>query len=873
MGQSVRSRSTKAALFSMASAFILSGPVVAHAQVGGQTASTNIEIDAGPLGDRVLELSETLGVNIFAPGALVAGKSAQALSGSYSTEEALNVMLVGTGLEAIRGPNGGYVLAAAPTGVDQNELQQARTTENKTVQEPLIPDRIIVTGTKKGLSLQETDISVAIYDSEFIEQQVIFDVEDVLLRSANASINGNAGLNGLSIRGVTAIPLASPGSGATSNVYVDGAPNSPDANLSPTNLWDISQVEILRGPQSTIQGRNALAGAVVIDTADPEYQFGANFRALAGNQDQRRYSSMVTGPIVKDQIAFRLAADYREFDAGVVNANTDSRSRFQEALDLRGKLLIEPIQLDGLRIELTASYVDSEAGDFNLVTPSGAIVEPTADGRDAVFIDGAFDDFDPFGDVTFGQAGFGRLDDVEVSRGLLDVRYDLNETWTLVALGTLESTSRSVQLLPSSGSEIDNSVYSAELRAEFNHGALTGWIGGYYFNQDQENVSAFNFNLNALGLPTVPTGSLAVRATESVEKTENAALFADISYEVNEKWELGFGFRVDYEEFSNPGTITSVFTNPADCVFADTSPIAPGLGCSLPLGGDGTNQTDPLEADYSALLPRASITYRIDDKKSLSINIQRGYRAGGGYLFQPEITSPLTNEEFDPEYLTNFELAFRSLWLEDRLRLNANAFFALWDDQQVTIPDPDGIGLGAQILNAGSSEFYGLEVDVAYQVDDELSVFGSLGLLETEYTDFPFAVSPPAPAGNPFENLEGNEFDIAPNVTASAGFTYDHSSGLFLTGNVAYTGEQFSDVENLSIDAVDDYTIVNARAGYKYQWAEISVFANNVLGDRFITSQNLAQAGTGSGTVTPVGNPFFFVSDPRLFGVELRTRF
>ena len=126
-------------------------------------------------------------------------------------------------------------------------------------------EEIVVTGTKRNLSIQDTQTSVTVLTGRQIEEQGIVSLEDILLRTPNVAGGGSNSLNTASIRGVVLQGVsATTDNGFTSNVYIDGSPNSFNANQGANNLWDVAQVEVLRGPQSTVQGRNALAGAIII---------------------------------------------------------------------------------------------------------------------------------------------------------------------------------------------------------------------------------------------------------------------------------------------------------------------------------------------------------------------------------------------------------------------------------------------------------------------------------------------------------------------------------------------------------------------------------------------------------------------------------
>lgn len=734
---------------------------------------------------------------------------------------------------------------------------QKTNAPNALVVDTLLAEEIVVTGTKRNASLQDTETSVAVFSSKMIREQALFNVVDILLRTANVATAGGDALNNLSIRGITLGGVGFAGTGATANVYVDGAPNSFNSNQGASNLWDVAQVEILRGPQSTVQGRNALSGAVVIRTADPEYDYGLDARILIGSQENRQFSAAVTGPIIDDQLAFRLVADYREIDFGVTNVDTGIPARFREDLTLRGKLLFEPQSLEGLRIELTGTFTDTSFGEFNEVNSQVAGDDPL------------LADFDPFGDETFGNQS--RLEDNQVARLISDIQYAVNENWTVFAIGTMEDVNRDTQFGLDGSSISRDRTYSGELRSGFEYERVSGWFGGYYFRQKIPNTISFTGPF--FGLPVDPPDSVFILDTASEEVTENYALFADITVDINQTWSVNIGARYDWESFDNSGLVGTSASDPATCVIQAFVPFIGGAPCASVLP---TTSEPPTQADFNAFLPRATITYNIDDLRSVSFGIQRGYRAGGSFI-RGNANDGVQLLQFDPEFLTNYEISFRSQWLDQRLTVNANIFYSDWSDQQVSIPGPSGFALDVLTTNVGSSELYGLELDVTAQVTPQLSVFASLGLLHTEFTNFPFAVdgigNPVNTADPQFANLAGNEFNSAPAVNISAGATYEHDSGFFANGNVAYASSQFSDVTNLAINEADSYVLVNARVGYRTGPLELAIFANNLFDERFIQRQGLFTVNTATGTPEPNNPAFFIVNEPRIFGGEVRISF
>ena len=822
---------------------------VAHpaaAQTGNDDLTVRpVNIEAGNLKSSLFAVARLFDVNVIAPDALVVGKKSPPVNGRMTAQSAIRALLNGSGLSFERSASGAYVLANVNS---TDELPPPQNSSGNTTSiEPAVIEEVLVYGTKRGLSIQGTQASVALFTEDMIEEQVIIDVEDILLRTPNVSTEGNGALTALSIRGVGLVGVGNAGTGITSNVYVDNAPSSRAANQGAANLWDVEQVEILRGPQSTIQGRNALAGALIIRTADPEYDYDAKARVKVGNEDNRQYSVAFTGPIVTDQLAFRLAADYREVDFDVVDVPTERPTRFQEALTLRGKLLFEPEAVPGLRVKATGSYVEAEFGEFNVATAPVSATAP------------AFSDFDRFGNETF--AGSGRINTVEVQQGIIDAGYTLDDRWSFVLIGTIEDSFRNTNT-PLGGSDSEFELYSGEIRAVFDYERFRGWIGGYYYSEEESGTIKFS---SPAPFPTNPPNGAIILDSDQFVDTENYALFADITFDIDERWSINLGVRQDWESFSDTGLTSAATSNPADCVFDASVPVFGGLPCAaiFPSSSEPSR-----EADFNAFLPRGSITYAFDDWRSVSFGIQRGYRAGGSFVFALA-GEPIETFEFDAEFITNYEIAFRSQWLDEKLTVNANVYFADWTDQQVTIDELTPSPFDVRTINAGESELYGAEVTLAGEVHESFEVFASLGISKTEFTDFPFAAASVDPQ---FVNLAGNQFNTAPEFTGSLGFSFLHPSGFFTSWNVAYTDEQFSDIANLAENKTDSYALVNARAGYRFGHFEISLFANNLLDERVATRKNLFRVNNTTGVVTPTARGAFVVNDPRLFGVALTVR-
>ncbi|MEM1111228.1 MAG: TonB-dependent receptor [Pseudomonadota bacterium] len=725
--------------------------------------------------------------------------------------------------------------------------------ESGAASEQAVLEEVLVYGTKRGISIQETYDSVAVFTGAEFEEQALFKLEEVLLRSPNVTIDTNAGLRGVSLRGIYSSGLNNSG-GRTINTYIDGAPLSAEGSGIVFNLWDVDQVEILLGPQATTQGRNALAGAIVAKTADPEYQFGGKVRALGASDDTWQGSAMITGPIVDDQLAYRLSYDYREEDYDGFNAVNLVDNQRNDSTQARAKLLFEPAAIAGLRAELIINYTDffSSGNGTRVIAPDDDTPEAAS--------------FDPF-DLVDYDARSGE-NEYENTRYILDTQYVLDDHWYLAFVGSYEDVEREITSF-GAGAGVDlreDETYSMDLRFHFDYDSLTGWLGAYYFDETTEQNAGLLIDPTGFGVETTPPGITFVRNAARTRDVENWALYGDLVYRLNERWSVGIGARYDYEKLDDSGDQVDVSFSEEPCSATVGGTVT--LPCSLILS---SSSSDPLDTDYSAFLPRASVVYDMDESRSFSFAVSRGYRAGGVSTVGEE------NVEFDPEFLTNYELAFRSLWLDGDLTLNANVFFADWEDQQVRIPE--GTTLNEFItLNAGESELYGAEVRLDYVFSSALDMYFALGYVETEFTDFPYAVDEnqePLPGVSGFDNLAGNEFLAAPNWTATFGAAYRSEGGLMASFNANYRGSTYSDIENLEANATDSYWQVNARLGYEWIKLKASLFVINLFDEEFFTGINRELVSFSSGEVSVVpslvrGRNF---SRPRQLGLELEYSF
>ncbi len=722
------------------------------------------------------------------------------------------------------------------------------------VQNEPVFDEIVVTGQKIERTLQDTKESVAVLNAQLLDDFVLLDIEDVLASTANAfSFNGDEGFG---LRGITNNSVGTQGGGGElATLYIDGVAYTGDASrLGPRDLWDVEQVEILRGPQSTNVGRNALAGAIVIRTANPELgRTTGAVRAQVATDDTYALEGMLNVPLGED-VAFRVSGEYFETDGFVDNVVIGGEDDSREDILLRAKLLWEPT--DTFSAVLTGQYSDAEQGnDFYRGDLTGEFSrESSSDIR--------------------------ALDEYEAVTATLDLNWDIDENWSLRSISSFLSGGQdrlfdqdlgpTGGLLGATSGEGDDRNFAEELRLTYVGDRLRGVFGVYYIDIQIDDVTQGNFVINpatagvpAPLLPFYPANfDVAVDRSTELEQ-RNFALFGQLDLNVTDRLTATVGLRYDTEEQTTSGTVSNTLVNgtlpnPAD--FAAFGPLVVGgltqvnavLNSQL-----GQTVFAPAETDFDAWLPEFGLTYALTDNTNVAAFYKRGYRSGG-----VEIQTAGTQDFFEPEYLDNFEVALRHTSDDRRWVFNANAYYGIWSDQQVSVPVNGSIFL-FDTENAGRSLIAGVEVETQFRPNDRTFLFASLGYADTQFDEFcltgsQFAAQINAPAclseGVAGIDLDGFDFAQSPDWSGSIGGRYDVTDAVYVSGNVSYRDSSFSQVENVARFENDSAVLLNLRAGYERDGFEVAVFGRNILDEDYSLSRGPAAVG-GNATFIGLGNP------------------
>lgn len=638
---------------------------------------------------------------------------------------------------------------------------------------------VVVRGEKIARDLEDTTTSVGVVDRGRIESTGVRTLPEAFRLLGNVR-DADFIDSGILIRGINSEGVGGPAGRPLASVYIDGvAQTDQGVRRGALGLWDVEQVEVLRGPQSTVSGRNALAGAIRVQTKDPTFEWESAGQLRVGDRRQRGAAALVSGPL-SDSLAFRIAGEYAHQRGFVEYPRYAGLPRLEERRDddyhqLRGKLLWQPRGERGVRVLLShASAYDSPSYD-DVDGPSARV-----------------DWFDRKWGAqvlpVFVEARSGRN-----ASSALDASMPLGSRWKLTSLTTRarSKTDRPSVDLASTGL-ITQTEVAQELRLNYDAGPIWAVIGAYLNREDSQSE-------RDQVRPAQPT---VLRRDRSRSDVDNEAVFGEINISSGRITWLA-GARYDRED-QTAWSLAQRLNTLTGAVTSSTSSTT--------------------RASYDAFLPRVGATFAIDRYQSIGLTLQRGYRAGGAAV------NRLTGQtySYDPEYADNVELSYRLFSADRRLRVNANLFAMRWKNQQVNVPQIPGDFTSDLIVNAGESSVRGGEVEVQWRATATLDVFSSVGVADTEFREFEFVQF-----GAPL-NMRGKSFPQAPDLSVAVGGQWKRG-GWFVGGDAKYTGSALSRsvFEGLPPDRLPAYTVVNARAGYQWTRTRLSFYVDNALDEEY----------------------------------------
>lgn len=620
-------------------------------------------------------------------------------------------------------------------------------------------DTVTVIADKQGRSQRDTGTSLTVVDGQTLQAHGLDDSRAALGNLANVT---SAGVGNIApaVRGVDGTGPATgsdaffAGTRPRLSLSIDGRPASyNEIVFGGDSLWDVQQIELLRGPQSLLQGRNAIAGTLAIKTRDPSWEPEGSVRVLAGNRDRRQAAFAVSGPLAGDQIAFRIAGDVQRqhsyLDFTPIPGASDP-GEF-ETRTLRGKLLFKPDALPDFSALLTFQHAQSRAPQLESVSRpfdedrTSTPDMPVFDNRSNVLI----------ADTQWRLSDRLRWDNL-ISATDLHVKRD-------APVGTGIAT-------------IDNREYVLEPKLVLEKGdaRTSGIFGAYFFRAKQHEIIDF------------PTNE------RFRDEIRTAALYGETQIALRDDLELSLGARYERETHRR-------------------------------VGGDGAVVNIDIDKTYSAFLPKLGLSWRANEHWTFGGLVSRGYNAGGGGVVAAYVLPLFTfrNYSYDPEYVVNYELFFRSELADGRVQLTGNIFYGDYRDMQLPFDlDPRPGVWSVEVRNADRARNYGAEFGVRWQAMPSLELYSDIGLLRTKVTEYPNS------------GIEGNEFANAPTLTSNFGFLWRGVGGGEFGLNARHSNAYYSDIENRPLGRTDSYWLVNAKGGYRFGKTYLFTGVDNLFDDR-----------------------------------------
>ncbi|MCI4592168.1 TonB-dependent receptor [Sphingobium sp. BYY-5] len=697
---------------------------------------------------------------------------------------------------------------------------------------------IIVTGEKSARTLQQTPTSIAVVTPEKIARETLITIQDVYNRTANLS--ETYGAAGFTIRGVSNNGVGAGGQADAASVYVDGAPIPKWALYGgPTDMWDVQQVEVLRGPQSTIQGLNALAGGIVITSKDPSLtRWGGDARLLWTEYNDRTFSTAIGGPLIEDELGVRLSAERRNDRGLIYNVTRDEYDDELKSLNLRGKIKWTPKAIPDL--EAVASY--------NRVRRDGGYLYEYV----RTDVPNYFNRRISTGD----QPSRGRIDSdiaiFNISYPLADqLKLSSVTSWNRSKVHSQIDTDGTAQDIQAIDNRYLYKTLTQEFRLNYDGERLSGLLGAWYYrrsgsiNQNSRvNIATptatiaallrangataaqaqFISNAYAAQMPVIPVRYIASQP----DKVETVALFGDGRFKLTERLTLIGGFRFDHERNRYAAETVATFNGTLPGTGFLGAAYAPIIGLInqgvLGLVDDASSPSAINSRTFNAFLPKAGISMDWTPDLTTAFTVQRAYRSGGSS--QNSARAELV--PYDPEYSWNYEGSLRSKWLDGHLTLNANIFYMTWKDQQVTAY----FGRNAydyNTVNAAGSQLYGFEVEANANVARGIDLYASVGHVRTKFTDFDL----PAGATSTVD-LDGTQFPYAPRWTLAGGINAQFGPGFVANLNANYRTSVFTGVgQDQDQYKVGARTVVNGKIGYETDHWSLFIFARNILNEEY----------------------------------------
>jgi len=750
---------------------------------------------------------------------------------------------------------------------------------------------IVVTARRRDERAQDVPIALTVINEELLNRTGAYNVGQVTQLAPSVQLlSPNARNTAITIRGLGAsYGLANDGLEQGVGIYIDQVYYSRPATAT-LDFVDIDRIEILRGPQGTLFGKNTTAGALNITTRAPSFTPDAQGEITIGDYVFLQAKASVSGPLIDDRLAARLSFVSTRRNGVLDNVTVGHDQNTQNSISLRGQLLFEAT--DNLRVRLFADYSDQTPDCCTQIyVRVGDTAKPVnlrfpALAAGLVYVPASTNPYDRIADVDGAigadqiQRGFSAIVDYDFGFATL-TSISSWRAWDWRPANDRDYTS--LDITRQSANPSDQDQWSQEFRLSSNGSNRVDWtLGGYAFHQAVETHGVTEYGRNAsYWLTTVrdPNTNALIPGTnpglldgykvfnDSRIETDSIAAFAQLTWNITDRLHLTPGIRYTHEE--KDGFYVSTVTGGGTGSAAD---LTRRLGVARPQ----SYAADISDGDLSG---QVSLSYDLSDTILAYGSLARGYKSGGinmaGIPNLPSGAPSLTNATVEPEVVTTYELGLKTQLFDKRVTANLAAYRTDVEDYQANVVDTGPGALRGYLANAKRVEIQGVELDAFARPTAWLDVYANVSWTDAKYADF---INGPCPleligTATLACDLSGKDLPgVSPWAGSFGGELHRDTTALgqsgeaYLGGDASYRSTYNSDASVSKYTEIDGYGIVNLRAGFRSDagW-EAFVFVKNALEEEYLQFVTV-QAGN-SGLV--IGAP----GDPRTIGLTLRARY
>ena len=555
-------------------------------------------------------------------------------------------------------------------------------------------------------------------------------------------------------------------------VLEDGASlSSATLRYLPPLLWDLQQVEVMRGPQSLSHGPNSLGGAMLLHTTRPAFSFDGKLYGEISEDSTYHGGIAQSLVLLPEELALRLSYQHQESDGQATNllSNDDEYAATQRDR-IQARLLWYPGKNPDNSLDL--SLVHDRASGSPFATVSESV------GRDLFARDTSLNtpsSYPVLRTAATLNLTFALPSDLELKSTTSIQRFDLDQSFDLDGTPLLNWFVNGYT---------DETRFTEDLTLAKRDGDFQWLLGSYYEH------SIYGVGFSGRGIAPVPSGSSFANKAE--ETAEILALYGRFDWELIKNFHLTGGLRINHEDRQ-----------------VDTAAKF----------GPFPQVRSPGDTSETNLLPQLGVAWRPEEDSALGIQLSRGYR-GGGVSYAPTLG---ITQAYDSEHAWDAEIYSRCAPLQD-VKLSAAIFHSWMEDQQVPIQVPGGFpGVDTLITNAASSRRYGAELEAAWQVHETLRFRSSLSHTQTKFDDLTLNGT----------DRSGQAFPNAPEWIASLGADFRHPSGFFGSAVFSWADSSYSFVNSPQVTALESRRLLSARVGYTWENASVYVFGSNLLDDEY----------------------------------------